>query len=251
MKNIFVILAFSIAANCFSQALNAYEFLVIPAKFVFQKQPNQYGSQSLVESYFKLKGFNVINEVDGVQPVVANNRCRAMFVDVSEKSSMFATKLTVLIKDCTGSILAQSGEVVSNEKDYDVIYKQALRAALVSMPEQNYNYNGSAATTKVTDSSTKNPTASIPEPVVQQVSSAAVPNKSLSKYQVEVLSNGFLIINAQTAVVFAKLYKTSTPNVFIATKTNQIGVAIKNKTSLTLEFVVDNQLTTETLAIEF
>ena len=252
MKNIILLLTIFVSINSFSQALNSYQFLVIPAKFDFQKHEDQYGTQSLMVAYFKQKGFDVVQESKGLPTAVNNNRCNAMFVNVTEKSSMFTTKTIVQIKDCNDKILVESAAGISNEKQYDLIYKQAIRMALTSIPEQNYKFSGTVATEKTSfeNKQTNTKTEISLKDVAFPKESESKTYLSQNKYQVEVLSNGFLLIDKSTEKVFLKLYKTANPNIFIAKMTENTGIVTKKNDVLVLEYVMDNKLYTEIIEVK-
>lgn len=254
MKKIFLFLLFLINLNASAQALNSYEFLVIPAKFDFQKQPDQYGTQSLMEAYFKQKGYNVIREELGLPTSVNSNRCLAIYVAVEDKSSMFVTKTKVFLKDCSGKILVQSAEGISNEKQYDLIYKQIFRAALSSMADQNYKFesstqNADELSKKVIVNATSEKIS--PKPLANDTVIKTKTINTITKYQTEILSNGFLLIDKVTAKVFLKLYKTSKSNIFITKMNENSGIATLQNNSLVIEYIDNNVLKTENIAVDF
>ena len=252
MKKNVLLLTIFVSINSFSQVLNSYQFLVIPAKFDFQKQEDQYGTQSLMVAYFTQKGFDVVQESKGLPLAVNNNRCNAMFVNVIEKSSMFVTKTIVQIKDCSDKILLESAEGISKEKQYDLIYKQAIRMALTSIPEQNYKFTGTIATEKTSfenkQTDPKNEVLLKDDTFEKEL--ATKTNNSKNKYQVEVLSNGFLLIDKSTEKVILKLYKTAKPNIFIAKMIDNTGIATKKNDILVLEYVIDSILKTEIIEVK-
>ena len=210
MKKIAVIIFVFSISNCFAQSVNDYQYLVIPSLFSFQKSTNQYGIQSLAEAYFKEKGFAVLQEAAGLPTEINSNKCKAMYVLMTEKSSMFSTKIKVFIKDCDGKILAESNEGISNEKQYDLVYKQAVRAALTSFSDFKYSYQGKSASlmqpTPEKTLSYKELTEFKPKQAAVTKNKYTISPVEKSNYEVEQLTNGFLIINKTTNTVFAKLF---------------------------------------------
>jgi hypothetical protein len=254
MKKIAVIIFVFSISNCFAQSVNDYQYLVIPSLFSFQKSTNQYGIQSLAEAYFKEKGFAVLQEAAGLPTEINSNKCKAMYVLMTEKSSMFSTKIKVFIKDCDGKILAESNEGISNEKQYDLVYKQAVRAALTSFSDFKYSYQGKS---ELLMQPTPEKTLSYKELTEFKPKQAAVTENKYTispvenpNYQVEQLANGFLIINKTTNTVFAKLFKTANPDVYIAKIGNLAGVASKSNGGLFLEFIENNILKSQTISVD-
>ena len=164
-----LISSFSVYAQ---NTINNYKYVVVPEKFSFLKQNDQYGLNSLTKALLADKGFTVYLDNSELPSEIANNKCQALNAEVLEKSSMFTTSLTLLLKDCQGNIVFKSKEGKSREKEYRVSYNLALREAFTSLDGVTYAYNGATnaqpiqptvtATSPVATVSTSNQATTVP-----------------------------------------------------------------------------------------
>ncbi len=237
MKNLLLFFSLIFATATFSQTINDYEFLVIPMKYGFQKKDNQYRINTTLEVFFKQKDFNVFGVSEPKPNLISNNPCEALYVDMTEKSNMFSTKLVVFVKDCNGKVLLTSAEGVSREKDYEMAYNEALRNALRTMPRTDYKFSGKSKMSSLNTNSVNN----LPDATINEN----------SKLVAEKTENGFLIIDNATSKIVLKLYKTSSENIFIAQTNNKNGVAFKQNSKLIFEFVANAKITHEELDVTF
>ena len=129
MKRYVLVLFLFLSFSGYSQnTINNYKYVLVPEKFSFLKQNDQYSLNSLTKALLQSKGFTVYFDNDELPGEVANNRCRALNADVLEKNGMFTTGLTLLLKDCQGNIVFKSKEGKSREKEYRVAYSMALKS---------------------------------------------------------------------------------------------------------------------------
>ena len=169
MKRYFLVLLLFLSYSGYSQnTISNYKFVVVPEKFNFLKQKDQYSLNSLTKGLLEYKGFTVYFDNTNLPGEVANNRCLALTADVLEKSGMFTTTLTLILKDCQGNIVFKSKEGESREKEYRVAYNMALRDAFTSLDTVSYSYNGS------TNEQVK-PTTAPAAPATPTVTAATVP----------------------------------------------------------------------------
>ena len=135
------IIACFIVATVFSQSnLNDYKYVIVPNKFDFLKEKDQYQLNSLSQFLFKKCGFEALMEGDAYPEDLIRNRCLALRSDAIKDSGMFKTKLTVELKDCNDQLIFTSELGESREKEYAKAYTQALRAAFKSIEALNYKY---------------------------------------------------------------------------------------------------------------
>ena len=135
------IIACFIITTVFSQSnLNSYKYVIVPNKFDFLKNKDQYQLNSLTQFLFNKYGLEALMEGEAYPEDLAKNRCLAVRSDVINESSMFKTKLGVELKDCSDQLVYTSELGESREKDYAKAYMQALRAAFKSIEALNYNY---------------------------------------------------------------------------------------------------------------
>ena len=123
-----------------AQELNSYKYVIVPLEYNFSKEPDMFQLNSLTKFLFDKYGFEVFMENEEYPEDLKNNGCNALFVDVENESSIFVTKLVVVLKDCQNKKVFVSEEGRSREKDFKVGYQEALRNAFESIAALNYNY---------------------------------------------------------------------------------------------------------------
>lgn len=290
MRKYVLVLFLLLALSGYSQnTINNYKYVVVPEKFSFLKQNDQYSLNSLVKGLLAYKGFTVYFDNSELNSQVANNRCRALTADLLEKSGMFTTSITILLKDCKGNIVFQSKEGKSREKEYKTAYSMALRDAYTSLDQTPYTYTGpadepdqpistttasvsavkptvaaSAAPVKLTPAIVSEPvqpltaaTAS-PAPAKSTAAASAVPVKSteaVSNQPAETLyaqaiANGYQLIDTTPKVVLT-LLKTSAENYFIAYNAAGNGIVLKENQDWVFEYYKDGKLVAEKLLVKF
>jgi hypothetical protein len=145
MRRYVLVLFLLLSLSGYSQnTINNYKYVVVPEKFTFLKQNDQYSLNSLTKGLLAYKGFTAYFDNTELPSEVANNRCHVLNADLLEKSGMFTTSITLLLKDCQGNIVFKSKEGKSREKDYKVAYNMALRDAYTSLDQVPYAYIGPA-----------------------------------------------------------------------------------------------------------
>ena len=140
-KLLFSSIFFLIITNVFSQTnLNNYKYIIVPDKFDFLKEKDQYQLNSLAAFLFEKHGFKSVMERTDYPEDLKMNRCLALMSDVVKESSLFKTKLKVELKDCNGQVIYVSALGESREKEYKKSYNEALRAAFEHLKTLNYTY---------------------------------------------------------------------------------------------------------------
>lgn len=136
-----VSLAFLMVTGLFSQTnLNSYKYIIVPKKYEFLKEANQYRINELTEFLFKKYGFLALMEGDNYPDDLLINRCLALKSDLIKDSSLFKTRLKIELKDCNDRIVYASEQGESREKDYEKAYNEALRNAFQFIEALNYKY---------------------------------------------------------------------------------------------------------------
>ena len=250
MKRYFfiILLACSFSVQAQSNA-GSYKYLIVPEKFSFLKQANQYNLNSLAKALFEEKGFTVYFDNSDLPTEIATDRCKALTIEVQENNSMFVTNLTVLLKDCKGTVMLKSKEGKSREKEYKPAYNFALREAFASLNDLHY-----------VAGSTQEVTSSPPVVPSQEVKTAAVlinqpATTGGAKLQEALLyaqpiTNGYQLIDAAPKIVLT-LLKTSADDYFIASNGSTTGILLKKSGNWFFEYYKDNVLVSEKLSIKF
>lgn len=245
MKKSITLLAFLLSVISIAQDLNQYKYALLPSKFAFQKEKDQYRLNTLSKLYLQKYGFEVYLDTDNQPDDFANINCNKVYVDVISSGGMFTTKLSVVLKDCKGTVLYTSKEGTSREKEYPVAYNQAIRIAFESMQSLNHQYQPSEKSLGMIGEPAQN---TIPEPELPTMKDKFEDTSNL--LFAKPISNGFQVVDGN-ANEFIKLMKTNSKNCFIATKNNIQGVLISNNNKWFFEYYKDDKLISEEIVVRF
>ena len=237
-KIILAFLLFSITG--ISQNLNSYQYALVPSKFSFLREVNQFNANVMTKLFMQKFGFETYFETDEQSKEFLENNCNKVFVDLIENNTAFTTKLKVVLKDCKGNILATSPEGTSREKEYNVAYNQAIRMAFEGFSIlKNHKFQPSE---KRLD--TKDKSISVNEEPVKMDDKSTV-SKYDSKewtYVVKKELNGFLITDTANSKFFLQLLKTNNPLIFIGKSDRGNGVVIVKNDYLIFEYYENSML---------
>ena len=166
MKKILFILTFFIGTiSSFAQDLDQYKYIIIPEKFEFSKEENQYQLNALTKFLFEKYGFETLMKNEQKPLDLQENYCLGLTAYVKDNSGLFVTKLVVQLEDCRGNIVFETKEGRSRIKEFKDAHHEALRDAFSAIKELNYEYNPSEVSA---------PTASENEGAPQAVEKAEV-----------------------------------------------------------------------------
>jgi hypothetical protein len=268
MKVYALVLFLFLSFACYAQnTINNYKYVVVPERFSFLKQDDQYSLNNLTKALLQDKGFTVYFDNAELPGEVANNKCSALNADVLEKNGMFTTSLTLLLKDCKGNIVFKSKEGKSREKDYKTAYNMALRDAFTSLDQVSYAYNGSTneqaqpmATTAAVPAKQAATVSTVPAKITVAASTTAlsmpsktteaVTNKPDGTLYAQAIANGYQLIDTTPKIVLT-LLKTSAENYFIASNAAANGIVLKKGEDWFFEYYKDGKLIAEKLQVKF
>jgi len=205
-----------------------YKYVLVPERFSFLKEKNQYNLNSRLRSLLEEKGYIAYLDDTDLPSEIANNKCIALSAELLEKNSMFSTNLTLVLKDCKGNIIVKSKEGKSRDKEYKPAYTFALMDAVGSLDKISPDTAAAVAT------------------VVQNTPDAPVATTLYAQPTV----TGFQLIDNTPKIVLS-LFKTSVANYFIAEKDSTKGIVFKKDNNWFFEYYKDNNLITENLSIKF
>lgn len=249
----FLFVFFSVAA--YSQnTINNYKYVLVPDKFSLSKEPNQYGLNVLTKLLLESKGFTAFVGNEELPADLAANRCNALMADVTEKNSLFVTKLTLVLKDCQGNIIFKSKEGKSREKEYQPANEEALRDAFSSLEAEPYKYTGPAANQPQPVTAPPS-TSTQPQTQPQTHTPAPAPttpsvNENTGVLYAQATPNGYQLIDTTPKKVLS-LLKTSMQDYFIAVDGGNTGVVFKKNEEWIYEYYKDNKLISHKLQIKF
>jgi hypothetical protein len=239
-----ILLLFVLISNSsFAQKLNDYKYVIIPSKFSFVEEINQYRLNTLTKAAFENIGFVAFYDSDILPDEVANSNCNKVYADVINSSGMFMTKLNLIIKDCKNVVVYSAPIGKSREKDYKTAYVDALLESLRNLKTLNYKYNPKSAEIfeKVSQKSTE---------INQNVA-----NMIVMPFHATKTENGYKLFPTDGESSKFIILQTSNPNIFIANKldsSNLMGVLIHKINDLySLEYYKEGKLITESMSIIF
>ncbi len=224
------VLLFSISG--FSQALNDYKYVIVPVKFDFLKEVDQYRLNTVTKMYLQNFGFETFFDNEKLPIELVDKNCNKLFVAVEENNSMFSTKIKINFKDCRGTILFTSDEGSSRSKEYAVAYNEAFRAALKSIVNANYKYQEKKEST----------------PIFEVNKDLEVLVDALQTYTVTMTSNGFNVIDQNKQIIYEAI-KTSKPDLFLAKSNDKNGIIIKIGEKWFFEYNKNGKLHSEQINI--
>ncbi|MFM7018683.1 hypothetical protein [Flavobacterium sp.] len=252
----YIIVALLICTFGFAQNLNEYKYAMVPSKFSFLKEENAHNLNVLTKLYFQKYDFETyFNNEEAPEEFVVSN-CNKIYVYLLENSNMFITKLTIVVKDCKGTILATSEVGSSREKEYRVAYNEALRMAFENFPIlKSHHYQPSQKSLGIVGEPAKPVVKSDKEEEIQKESilqKELVQNQMFEKkYKAMATENGYNLIAVSSDYKIFQLFKTSAKEVFIVNRDAVSGVLLKRNESWYFEYYEGNVFKSEMLNITF
>lgn len=240
-----LLLAISFAITAHSQnTINNYKYVLVPERFDFLKTDDQYGLNTLTKSLLQRVGFTAFMTNEALPAEVAgNNKCNALKAEVVEKKKFLSTGLTLLLKDCQGTIVYKGEEGKSREKEWQAAYSEALTNAFTSLNAAQYKYDGTTAPQAI------QPTASAPPAPVTPAQPATV-NEDKNVLYAQANDNGYQLIDTTPKKVMT-LLKTSQQDQFIANDGVSQGIVFRKNGEWLFEYYKDDKLVSRKLSIKF
>ncbi|HEU0137905.1 MAG TPA: hypothetical protein VFQ50_11495 [Flavobacterium sp.] len=243
MKNFVAALLLIVTIPSFAQQLNNYKYAIVPMEFGFLDAPDQYRMNTLTKLFMEKYGFVTYFAGDVMPLEVAGDNCSKVFVDVVSNSTLFTTKLSVVLRDCTNQVLYTSPEGTSREKDNKVAYPHALREAFYHLGSVNYKYNGGAKNAAVATGNAK--TAATVETL-----QATKPANLDDQFFAQPIEGGYQVVDTTPKVVLL-LKNTSAEGVFIAERTDAKGIVFNKQGKWFFEYYAAGKLVSELMKIKF
>lgn len=238
MKKTFLIFFSLFSLFSFAQKINDYEFIMVPTKFDFQSDENEYRLNTLLKFRLEEYGFKAFYTSDQLNTNYSD-RCLYLNASVVNESSMFMTKFYVVFKDCNNNIVFQSEIGTSKVKARKDAYKDALEEALKSVKAINYKFNG-----KNTQQ------VALKTDALANVKVDSVEVISENSLFAQPIANGFQLVDATPKVVL-KILKTSLTDYFMATSVAKNGIVFKKNNEWIFEYYLNEKLISEKLIIKF
>jgi hypothetical protein len=248
MKFKFLFLLVFVSSYSFSQSVNDYVAVIVPTKYEFFKNENEYRLNTLTKFNLKKAGFEAFYANEAI-PKEYNDRCSLLYVDVNEEKGFLVTKLYVSFKDCYGTVIFKSEIGKSREKDYEVAYAEALNNAFISVYALHYKYNAAANSQKAAIASPGIVSAAVATTVAVNVPSSIESNEANVLFA-QPIKNGYQLVDNTPRVVM-KAYKTTNSSIYLATKGTIQGVLISKNSQWFFEYYENETLMSEKIAVKF
>jgi hypothetical protein len=246
MKKYFLLLLL-VSGLGFSQGISEYKFVIVPSKFDAQNKAGQYGLNNLTKLFLEKNGYTPFFDTDILPPEVSGESCNKIYLDVVDDNSMMTTKLKVIIKDCRNAVLFTSEYGKSNDKDNNVAYNQALRAAFKSFDKPEYKYNPSAA--KSQPGIAKPVVSNETKPKDQEVISVK-PISIGNVLNAQEIVNGYQLVD-NTPKIILRIYHTSQPEIFLAESDSNKGIVMKKDGQWVFEYYQGEKFFSRQFMIKF
>lgn len=229
MKKILILLIIAASSMSAQVKLNEFKYVIVPEKLDAFNKPDKYQTSSLIKFLFKKNGYEVFLSGDELPEELANNRCLASYVGLTDKSNMFSTKLNLELKDCANTQLYTFQQGKSKLKDYKKSYHEAIRNSFKSLKNFKHNYKAKTIVKKsaITEAT---PEKTVPmakeEQKVASISNNTLKNTNATTLYAQPNSNGYQLVNTKPEIVFQVL-KTQYPSLYIIKDKN--GMLIKKE----------------------
>lgn len=240
-----VVLFILLSSFSFSQNINDYEYVFVPAKFSIFKENDKFRLNTNVKLLLQKYGFKSYFVTDSIPFEIANTNCKKLYADIEKDNNFIITKVKIILRDCNDKIVFQTDFGSSKEKVLVTAYNQALREAGTSFDKLNYNYNGKNRGLTETVSG------------ITQVENETSPTKEIlpiktseSFYFAQTTAYGFQVINNEPKVIM-RLYTTSQKNMFLAVKDVVNGVVILKDNQWFFEYLENGKVFSEQLKLKF
>src|SRR5690606_37434009 len=92
MKKVLVLLCSIFSLSSFGQDLSNYSYVVVPEKFSFLKEADQYQLNSLTKFLFEKNGFEAFIEGEEAYLALGPDRCDWRYADVFSDSGLFCNR---------------------------------------------------------------------------------------------------------------------------------------------------------------
>ena len=228
----------------FAQNVNHYKAIIVPLKFDFIRTNNQYRLCTISKANLINAGFMVFY-ANEILPKEYNDRCELMYYDIVKENAFLATKFHIELKDCSGNLIYKSESGYTKEKDTELAYSEALNKAFVSVNNLHYKFEKLVVTTPIVE--LKNEVVPVVTPVV---STPLIEKSDSNLMYAQANTNGYQLVDASPKVVY-KLYKTSRPDLFIASKGTSQGILIQKEHQWFFEYYENEKLVSEKVAVKF
>lgn len=148
--------------------LNEFKYIIIPKTLGDFKKENQHLTSTLLKHEFVNKGFTAVYD-DALPADLYADRCLGLTAVLEDNSSMFTTKVKIILKNCKGEEVFASLEAKNKIKEYQESYRTAIKEAMSSFDGLNYSYKENAVADKPITISFKNDVKTLAPDTTEQI----------------------------------------------------------------------------------
>ncbi|MCH8535935.1 MAG: hypothetical protein LAT51_12755 [Flavobacteriaceae bacterium] len=131
------ILGFNQFLSAQGSVLDKYSHFIVPLKYNFQDEDNEYQLNSLVKHTFKQEGFTAFISEENLPLEYLGKGCDALVVDLVTDKTVFTTYVTIQLKDCNRKIVFESKVGESREKFHRKAHQEAFLDAFTSIEDES------------------------------------------------------------------------------------------------------------------
>jgi hypothetical protein len=249
-----IVIAFLSLSGYSQTTINNYKYVVVPARYTFQKEDDQYGLNDSAKSLLRQKGFVVFISNEKLPADLVANPCKALRAELTAKNTMFTTSLTLVLRDCLNNAVFTGNEGKSREKEYIDAYSEALKKAVVSLNAASYKYD-STLSEQAQGSLSAAASAPAAAPTVSSTTSttastSATPATNSGDLHAQPIDNGYQLVDTTPKKVLT-LLKTSLPDYFIGQAGASTGIVFKKDGIWIFEHSENNKLVSQKFEIKF
>ncbi|CAM4150702.1 hypothetical protein [Flavobacterium weaverense] len=249
MKKSFILFLILVVSNSFAQSINDYSAVIVPLKYDFLKEENQYRLNTLTKYNFINAGF-VAFYAEETLPAEYNDRCSVLRANVEKENGFLVTKLYITLRDCNDKVVFKSAVGRSKEKEFKLAYADALNEAFKSIYDLQYKYSGVTVKTQEAVVQQTVIAPAVDKAIPAEVTKSAVILNDVNMLYAQATATGFQLIDSTPKVVM-KLMKTSQPNSFIAIRDAIQGSLILKENQWFFEYYKNDQLVSERVNVKF
>ena len=241
-----VLLFVLISGYAFSQSINDYQYIIVPAKFTDFKAEGKFSLNLSTKLLLQKYGFKAFLTTDSIPDEIANSSCKKLYADLVTDNGILTTKVKIVIKDCREKIIYETAFGSSREKELPIAYNFAFREAAKSFEKLNYKYNEKNDINAMTVVPTIEPENNVPTS-----STNSTPSETNQVfYFAQPIVNGYQVVDSEPKIIM-KLFNTSQKNVFMAVKGAVNGTVISKNGEWYFEYYENGKLVSELLKLKF
>ena len=234
---LFTFILVTISVNAQIEKLNNYKYAVVNSSFKYLKETDQYQTSSLTKFLLAKTGIPTFLDSDKLPLEFIKERCKGIFVSVTDKSSLLKTKSRIEFKDCYGATVFNTEYGQSNEKVYVKAYPKAIRSAFKFIENYAYQYSEKIGPKEI--KSNDNLTVNLAIEKTKEV---------LELLYAQAKEDGYQLVNKKPEVVFF-LLKTKKQNLFIIKGKN--GIFYKKEEYWISETYENGKATIKKFSVKF